>query len=139
MRTNFIIDGFDISSVMLSEAKKKGYYRNLYERDLTKAEQLPKRKYKGLISCGAFTFGHLGPAYLSGIIQMLKNGGLGVLGINKECYMKNGFESGIRALESSGKINSPKFFEEPTNSEKTIKDIKSLKCNEINKMFVFTA
>ena len=92
MRTNFIIDGFDISSVMLSEAKKKGYYRNLYERDLTKAEQLPKRKYKGLISCGAFTFGHLGPAYLSGIIQMLKNGSLGILGINKECCMKNGFD-----------------------------------------------
>ena len=46
MRTNFIIDGFDISSVMLSEAKKKGYYRNLYERDITKAEQLPKRNIK---------------------------------------------------------------------------------------------
>ena len=92
-----------------------------------------------MISCGAFTFGHLGPAYLSGIIQMLKNGGLGVLGISKECYMKNGFESGIRALETSGKINSPKFFEEPTNSEKPIKDIKSPKRKKINKMFVFTA
>ena len=92
-----------------------------------------------MISCGAFTFGHLGPAYRSGIIQMLKNGGLGVLEINKECYMKNRFESEIRALESPGKLNSPKFFEEPTNSEKTIKDIKSLKSDEINKMFVFTA
>jgi len=139
MSTNFIIDGFDISSGMLSEAKKKGYYRNLHECDLTKTEQLPKQKYRGLISCGAFTFGHLGPAYLSGIIQMLKKGGLGVLGVNKGHYLKNGFENEIRNLESSGVLNNLKFFEQPTSSEKTIKDIKTLKNNEINKMFVFTA
>ena len=139
MSTNFIIDGFDISSGMLSEAKKKGYYRNLHECDLTKTEQLPKQKNRGLISCVAFTFGHLGPAYLSGIIQMLKKGGLGVLGVNKGHYLKNGFENEIRNLEYSGVLNNLKFFEEPTSSEKTIKDIKTLKNNEINKMFVFTA
>ena len=139
MSTNFIIDGFDISSGMLSEAKKKGYYRNLYECDLTKTEQLPKQKYRGLISCGAFTFGHLGPGHLLGIIQMLENGGLGVLGVNKGYYVKNGFENEIRKLESSGKINNIKIFEEPTSSKKTIKDIKTLKNEEINKMFVFTA
>ncbi|MFL2807167.1 MAG: class I SAM-dependent DNA methyltransferase [Paracoccaceae bacterium] len=98
MTTNFIIDGFDISSGMLSEAKKKGYYRNLYECDLTKTEQLPKQKYRGLISCSTFTFGHLGPAYLLGIIQMLKKGGLGALGVNKGHYLNNGFENEINKM-----------------------------------------
>ncbi|MFL2827540.1 MAG: hypothetical protein ACJ0BS_05870 [Paracoccaceae bacterium] len=70
---------------------------------------------------------------------MLKKGGLGVLGVNKGHYLKNGFENEIRNLESSGVLNNLKFFEQPTSSEKTIKDIKTLKNNEINKMFVFTA
>jgi len=70
---------------------------------------------------------------------MLENGGLGVLGVNKGYYVKNGFENEIRKLESSGKINNIKIFEEPTSSKKTIKDIKTLKNEEINKMFVFTA
>ena len=127
MSTNFIIDWFDISSGMLSEAKKKGYYRNLYECDLTKTEQLPKQKYRGLISCGTFTFGHLGPAYLLGIIQMLKKGGLGVLGVNKGHYLTNGFENEIRNLESSSVLNNLKFFKNQPVARKQLKTSKHSK------------
>jgi len=135
--TNFVIDGFDISSGMLIEARKKRYYRNLYECDITKSKDLPKEKYRGLISCGAFTFGHLGPLYLSGVVGMLKKGGLGVIGVNKEYFITCSFENEIFSLKASGVIKNLRFYEEPTDSKKTGEDLRKLKDAEINKMFVF--
>ena len=64
------IDGVDISSEMLSEARRKTasegpVYRDLIEADLTSATSLRTSSYSGLISAGTFTHGHLGPQTLA--------------------------------------------------------------------------
>ena len=72
---------------------------------------MPTSEYGGVISCGTFTFGHLGPEYLVRVIQMLHKGGLGVIGINKAHYLTKGFDEEIRILESTGKIYNVKIFD----------------------------
>ncbi|MFL2822522.1 MAG: class I SAM-dependent DNA methyltransferase [Paracoccaceae bacterium] len=116
--TDMVLDGYDISSGMLAEAKKKKVYRNLYECDITKENILPTGSYGGVISCGTFTFGHLGPEYLFRVIQMLYQGGLGVIGINKAHYLSKGFGKEIKFLESTGKIYNVKIFEELIYSDR---------------------
>lgn len=116
-----LIDGFDISTGMLLEAKRKGIYRNLCESDITKTETLPSGGFGAVISCGTFTFGHLGPQYLNAIIQMLQKGGLGIIGINKAHFINSGFEDEINSLESSKKITKVEIFEELIYSSGSIK------------------
>ncbi|MFL2805754.1 MAG: hypothetical protein ACJ0BI_01985 [Paracoccaceae bacterium] len=44
------------------------------------------------IGCVTFTFGHLGPEYVVRVIQMLHEGGLGVIGIKKSHYLSKSFD-----------------------------------------------
>ena len=55
------VDGLDISEGMLAEARKTDAYRQLFAADLTNPATFPGERYGGLISCGTFTLGHLGP------------------------------------------------------------------------------
>lgn len=59
-----IVDGIDITPEMLAVAKEKGKYRTLVEGDLLKPLQFADKAYGGVISCGTFTHGHVGPACL---------------------------------------------------------------------------
>ena len=135
--TDFILDGYDISSGMLAEAKKKKVYRNLYECDITKENILPTGSYGGVISCGTFTFGHLGPECLVRVIQMLRDGGLGVIGINKAHYLNKGFDQEIKRMESVGKIYNVKFFEELIYSDRKTYEEKNTKADEISNILTF--
>ena len=135
--TDMILDGYDISSGMLAEAKKKKVYRNLYECDITKENILPTGSYGGVISCGTFTFGHLGPECLVRVIQMLHDGGLGVIGINKAHYLNKGFDQEIKRMESTGKIYNVKFFEELIYSDRKTYEEKNTKADEISNILTF--
>tara|TARA_X000001036_G_scaffold391147_1_gene389217 strand:- start:81 stop:584 length:504 start_codon:yes stop_codon:yes gene_type:complete len=134
---DMVLDGYDISSGMLAEAKKKKVYRNLYECDITKENILPTSLYGGVISCGTFTFGHLGPEYLFRVIQMLYEGGLGVIGINKAHYLSKGFGEEIKFLESTGKIYNVKIFEELIYSDRKTYEEKNIKDDEISNILTF--
>ena len=137
MDTDMVLDGYDISSGMLAEAKKKKVYRNLFECDITEENILPTGSYGGVISCGTFTFGHLGPECLVTVIQMLREGGLGVIGINKAHYINKGFDQEIKRMESTGKIYNVKFFEELIYSDKKIYEEKNTKADEISNILTF--
>ena len=94
---------------MLAEAKRKNVYRALIECDITKPKKWPFESYDGVISCGTFTLGHLGPQFLKRIIDMLVEGGLGVIGINKEHFSNEGFESAILEMETQKQIKKVSF------------------------------
>ena len=135
--TDMVLDGYDISSGMLAEAKKKKVYRNLFECDITEEKVLPTSEYGGVISCGTFTFGHLGPEYLVRVIQMLREGGLGVIGINKAHYLNKGFDQEIKRMESTGKICNVKFFEELIYSDRKTYEEKNTKADETSNILTF--
>ena len=135
--TDMILDGYDISSGMLDEARKKKVYRNLFECDITEENVLPTASYGGVISCGTFTFGHLGPEYLVRVIQMLHKGGLGVIGINKAHYLNKSFDKEIKLLEFTGKIYNVKIFEELIYSDRKTDEEKDTKDDEISNILTF--
>ena len=135
--TDFILDGYDISIGMLAEAKKKKVYRDLFECDITEEKALPTSVYGGVISCGTFTFGHLGPKYLARVIQMLHGGGLGVIGINKAHYLNKGFDEEIKILESTGKIYNVRIFEELIYSDRKTDEDKNIKDDEVSNILTF--
>ncbi len=133
----FVLDGFDISSKMLAEAKRKNVYRTLIECDITKPNKLPFDAYDGVISCGTFTLGHLGPQYLNRIIDMLVKDGLGVIGINKEHFFNEGFESAILEMEAKKQIKQVCFFESEIYSNDTGKKLFNIPNERITKILTF--
>ena len=96
--SSITIDGMDISNGMLSEAKRTGAYRDLFQADLTDTSTLPKGRYGGLVSCGTFTIGHLGPDYLESTLQMARPGALCAIAVNQSHFEAERFSSSLDQL-----------------------------------------
>ena len=134
---NLDIDGFDISTGMLIEAEKKKVYRNLIECDITDEAQVPSSAYRCIISSGTFTIGHLGPDYLSVVIKMLKNGGLGIIGINKKHFLEANFGNEIRLLEQKGKISQVKIIDEAIYTLDNSSDLSTIPTSNVASILTF--
>ena len=91
LRPEIIIDGIDISPEMLDEARKKGIYRNLYERDLTKSVIDVDAPYDALITIGTFTHGHLGVEVLDNLFSLVSQDGYFVIAVNEKYFHEHNF------------------------------------------------
>ena len=100
------VDGMDISTGMLAEAGRTGAYRNLFEVDLTNPSTIPAARYGGLVSCGAFTIGHLGPGALQSVLQLARPGALCAIGINQQHYEDEQFGASVETLVDTGRISA---------------------------------
>ncbi|TRZ74715.1 MAG: class I SAM-dependent methyltransferase [Actinobacteria bacterium] len=115
--TASIIDGVDISPEMLHVASTKmrpnatPIYGQLFEADLTEPISFANTKYDVAISAGTFTHGHLGPDALLNVMSTLRTGGRMVVGINKEHFGANGFETALQNATDSQLISEPTFTE----------------------------
>lgn len=89
------IDGIDLSPDMLERARTKGIYRDLHAGDITRP--LALRGYRGIVSSGTFTRGHVGPEALPVLLDVAESGAQFALSINAAVYAERGFD---RALES---------------------------------------
>ena len=98
------VDGMDISTGMLAEAGRTGVYRDLIEADLTNPSTIPARRYGGLVSCGTFTIGHLGPAAFESALQLARPGALCAIGINQLHYENEQFAASIESLVDKGRM-----------------------------------
>jgi predicted TPR repeat methyltransferase len=111
------IDGVDISPEMLhvastkSRVDSKPVYDQLFETDLTKPISFANAKYDVAISAGTFTHGHLGPDALINVLSALRSSGRMVVGINKEHFGANGFETALQKATASQLISAPTFTE----------------------------
>ncbi|NCW43806.1 MAG: hypothetical protein EBV94_06785 [Actinobacteria bacterium] len=85
-------------------------YRQLYERDLTRAVANENAPYEALISSGTFTHGHLGPECLRNLLPLLANNGWLVVGVNNEHFEGKGFAGELDALVSQGAIGQPEIL-----------------------------
>jgi len=116
LRPAVVIDGMDISPEMLAQAKLKTredgsvVYRELYERDLTKAVPNENSTYQALFSSGTFTHGHLGPECLRNLLPLLANDGWLVVGVNNEHFESKGFAGELDSLVALGAIQTPEIM-----------------------------
>lgn len=97
------IDGLDVSTGMLAEARKKNVYTKLFTGDMTSTLDVADATYDVAFCIGAFNYGHLGPENIDEILRTVKPHGLIVLYMNAVRYMDQGYETYIKALENTGK------------------------------------
>lgn len=99
------IDGLDLSPEMLDVAVQKGVYTRLVEGDLLQELPLATASYRGIVSAGTFTHGHVGPEALDELIRVSASGAVFCLGINAEHFETHGFATKFAALRESGEIS----------------------------------
>ncbi|WP_419946136.1 class I SAM-dependent DNA methyltransferase [Candidatus Poriferisodalis sp.] len=109
-----VIDGIDISPEMLAKANAKTHegqptYRRLFEADLTGPIDLPDDAYAGVVSAGAFTHGHLGPASITELLRVARPGARCSLGINSAHFDEFGFGDWLAQREAEGQISGLDF------------------------------
>ena len=115
-KTDFILDGLDISKGMLQIAKKRGAYRDLIQVDLKDVNSYPKEHYAGIISSGTFTLGHLGPEVLLKTLLLADDYSLCVFGINSKHFHAEGFVKLVEKLESDDIIKDVDLINVPIYS-----------------------
>lgn len=92
------IDGIDLTPEMLAKAGEKGVYRTLVEADVTRALPL-EGGYRGIVSSGTFTHGHVGPEAFGPMLAVAAPGALFALSINAGVYATRGFDAALEGLE----------------------------------------
>ena len=116
LRPDLVIDGMDISTEMLGQARLKmredgaAVYRELYERDLTRAVPNENPPYEALFSSGTFTHGHLGPECIANLLPLLELNGWLVVGVNNEHFESKGFDEVLATLVADGAIQVPEIL-----------------------------
>lgn len=107
------VDALDITPEMLEVARAKGIYRDLIAADLLKTLPLPDGRYGGVISCGTFTHGHVGPACLPELLRVTRPGALFVCGCIPSVFDEMGFGSTLALLNATGAIGDLGFRDIP--------------------------
>jgi predicted TPR repeat methyltransferase len=92
------VDGIDLSQDMLDMAAMKGDYRRLIACDVTEPLSLPDAPYRGVVSAGTFTLGHVGPEAIENLLAVAETGAVFVISVNKTHYADAGFEAAFEEL-----------------------------------------
>ena len=102
-----VIHGVDLSPEMLEKARAKDAYAALFAADLTgDISHLPDG-YAGIVSAGTFTHGHLGPGPLLALLDHCSRGAVAVIGVNRQHFEAEGFETALAGLHGAGRISEP--------------------------------
>lgn len=92
------IDGFDYSSDMLNQAKKKGVYGSLWQADMLARLAVPARRYDAVTCVGTFTLGHVGPDALNELVRITRRGGYICFTVRSEAWEQDKYTAAISAL-----------------------------------------
>ncbi|MCB6178041.1 class I SAM-dependent methyltransferase [Rhodobacter sp. Har01] len=98
------VDALDITPEMLEVARHKGLYRNLMQGDLTKALDIADASYGGIVSCGTFTHGHVGPVCFPELLRITRPGGVFACGTIGPVLDGAGFGSALARMVALGRI-----------------------------------
>ena len=88
--------GTDLSPGMLDEAREKGCYRELQQADLLQPIRLRSAPFDVVVSAGLFTLSLLGPDVLSRVLNLVRTGGMAVIGINATAFEEQDYEESIQ-------------------------------------------
>ncbi len=105
------VDAIDITTEMLDVAARKGLYRARIVGDLLQPLEMADNIYGGVISCGTFTHGHVGPDCLPELLRVTWPGALFVCGTIPAALDGAGFGSALATLVAHGRITPVSFRE----------------------------
>lgn len=98
------VDALDITPEMLQMAEPKGLYRHLMLGDLTRTLDIPDASYDGIVSCGTFTHGHVGPECFPELLRITRPGAVFACGTIGPVLDGAGFGSVLARLTAAGRI-----------------------------------
>ncbi|PSK89698.1 methyltransferase family protein [Murinocardiopsis flavida] len=96
------IDGLDLSTAMLDQARGKGVYRALAKADLTARLAAADSSYDAVICVGTLTEGHVGPEALDELVRVARPGAPVVVTILDRIWAAKGYRARVAELEESG-------------------------------------
>ena len=96
------VDGVDISTGMLEQARSKQVYRNLLCADLTARIPLDDDAYAAGLCVGSLGAGHVGAQHVPEMLRPIRRGGQFVLTMNGSYYQSGGFEQAFRQMQDDG-------------------------------------
>ena len=96
------VDGVDISTGMLEQARSKQVYRNLLCADLTARIPLDDDAYAAGLCVGSLGAGHVGAQHVPEMLRSIRRGGQFVLTMNGSYYQSGGFEQAFRQMQDDG-------------------------------------
>jgi SAM-dependent methyltransferase len=96
------VDGVDISTGMLEQARSKQVYRNLLCADLTARIPLDDDAYAAGLCVGSLGAGHVGARHVPEMLRPIRRGGQFVLTMNGSYYQSGGFEQAFRQMQDDG-------------------------------------
>lgn len=97
------IDAVDFSVEMLERAAEKRIYAGLFQADVTRPLNLPRR-YGGIVSSGTFTAGHVGPEALPHLLAVARPQAQFALSINRRVWTAAGFDRALESLAAESRI-----------------------------------
>ncbi len=97
-----VIDGLDISTGMLVQARDKQVYRHLVCADLTAQLALDDECYAAACCIGSMGAGHVGAEHVPELLRPVARGGIFVIIMNGAYYDSGGFEQAFRRLQDEG-------------------------------------
>ena len=103
-------DGLDFSAEMLEKAAAKQVYRTLVRADVTQALPL-KQVYRGVVSSGTFTAGHVGPVGFGPMLEVAMPGAQFALSVNQRVWTELGFDVALQDLQAAGRIRELQLIE----------------------------
>lgn len=111
--TGLDVHALDITPEMLEIARGKDLYSTLISADLTQTLDLANDTYGGVISCGTFTHGHVGPECLPELLRVTRPGALFVCGTIPPVLDQLGFGSALAKLVALGRIEPVRYRDIP--------------------------
>ena len=96
------IDGADISTGMLEQARSKQAYRHLLCVDLTARIPLADESYAAGLCVGSMGAGHVGAQHVPEMLRPITRGGLFVLTMNAGYYQSGNFDKAFRQMQKDG-------------------------------------
>lgn len=96
------IDGLDISTGMLEQAREKQVYQNLMQGDLTTTIALDDGCFDAGLCIGSMGAGHVGTEHVREMLRPIKPAGILIIIINAMHFGPEGFEGTFRQLEVDG-------------------------------------
>ncbi len=98
--------GVDLSVEMIEQARRRGVYSGLQAGfDLTAPiHDRWIRAYDAAIVAGVFTFGHVGPEYLSNMADLVRSGGLLLISSRAAYHDETNFDAVIAPVIESGRL-----------------------------------
>jgi predicted TPR repeat methyltransferase len=91
------LDAVDISPEMLAHAREKRVYSSLFEGDVTGRLAVRDGTYRGIVSSGTFTLGHVGPQAIAELLRIAAPGALFVLSVHAAHWARAGFAAWFEA------------------------------------------